>query len=81
MTQNIIRSDEACMEVCKALGIDPGRVQRLVLDFQAGMPIVVYVQMIGDGRFLDIQWTLNGAEVEFAEPTMDDMTRAIGRLK
>jgi len=66
---HIIRSDEVTVEVCKALGLDPGKVRRVVLDLNINEPLTAYVEMYGDERFLDIQWTLDGAMIVTQEET------------
>jgi len=67
MARNIFRSDEVAVGICKALGISPDRVRRVVLDCDISEPLKAYVEMYGDERFLNIQWTLDGAKVEFAD--------------
>jgi hypothetical protein len=66
MASNLVKADEVATKVCEALGVDPGMVSRVVLDLTAGQPVTAYVEMYGDERFLSIQWTLDGAVIEYA---------------
>lgn len=48
---------------------DDGAVRRVVIDVQAGEPVVMYVEMWGDERLLDVVPTLEGIEVRvLSEP-------------
>jgi hypothetical protein len=42
---------------------DDGSVRRVVIDVQAGHAVVMYVEMWGDDRLLDVIPTLEGIEV------------------
>ena len=65
---HIIRSDEVTVEVCKALGLDPGKVRRVVLDLNIGSePLTAYVEMYGDERFLNLKWELDGVRIEYPD--------------
>lgn len=52
-------------QVCKALGLDPWLVPRIILDISADTYIKVYVEMIGTDTLLQVDWAagLQGAEV------------------
>lgn len=71
MEHNIIESSAVGIEVCKALGLDPKRVQRIVLDFDTRNyrePLVVYVEMIADERFLSIKWEFGeGIKIKYSD--------------
>jgi len=55
-------------KICQCLGIDPGTVRRLVLDFNLDSPLTAYVEMYGDKRFLDVNWTeIKGIEIEMVD--------------
>lgn len=66
---HIIRSDEVTVEVCKALGLDPNRVRRIVLDLDARniAPLTAYVEMYGDERLLNLKWELEGVRIEYPD--------------
>lgn len=66
-----IRSDEVAALVCEALDINPHMVRRIVLDLEANEPVMAYVEMYGSQRLLDIQWSFNGAVVQFADDIND----------
>lgn len=51
-----IRASEVGEAICRALDIDPRPVQRIVLDLDVRKLPVVYVQLIGDRRLLDVSW-------------------------
>lgn len=73
MATQVPAGNSVAEQVCKALGLDPGLVRHLVLDFGLNGPIVAYVELIGDMRMLDIQWTFEGVNVEFSgETTLEE---------
>ena len=44
-------------EICKALDMDDSKVQRIIIDVDASKSlVVVYIQMMDDGRLLSINW-------------------------
>jgi hypothetical protein len=51
--------------VCKALGLDPGEVHRVIVDINAEFPVAVYVEMFGTDKLLEVDWAagLEGAEI------------------
>lgn len=63
----VMRADsaEVAGPICEALGLEMGRVQRIIIDFNVNSPVMVYVQMLADERILKIDWeaALKGAEV------------------
>ena len=56
MPQLINREQKELLEnaVCTALGIDPAKTQRIVIDIQAHAPVEIYVQMVGTDDILAI---------------------------
>lgn len=73
MATEIPSGSSVAVHVCRALGLDPGLVRRLVLDFDVNEPVKAYAELIGDMRMLDIQWTFEGINVEFSgETTLED---------
>jgi hypothetical protein len=67
MANYIISGAEISKQLCGALGLDPNLVRRIVLDFGANDPVTAYVEMYGDERMLDIQWTFDGSKIELVE--------------
>ncbi len=68
MAKAIISGDEIGIKICKALDIDPDLVRRVVLDTVGPFePLVVYIEIYGDEKLLDIQWSLDGAKIEILE--------------
>ena len=62
----IISGEALGMAVCEAMGIDPHRTGRIILDLGVGFePVKVYVEMIGDDRLLSVDWSkgLKGAVI------------------
>jgi len=47
-------ADKVINEVCEAVGIDPMRCQRVIIDLQVQHVPLVYVQMIGDDSLLTV---------------------------
>lgn len=69
--ENVITRHALEIAMCAALGLDPQRVARIVIDMEAGrQPDVcrVYVEMIGDERLLLMPWDalMAQAEIEWA---------------
>jgi len=56
MITGIKDSKDVGLAICKALNLDAGLVQRIILDLPAEGVIKVYVQMMGDRQLLDIDW-------------------------
>lgn len=51
--------DELPGQLCEALGLDPSRVTRIIIDVgRCAMPIVVYVEMVADTKVLEVDWSL-----------------------
>lgn len=65
--ESIIGVHDFQMQVCEALGLDPGRVGRIIIDLDCNNcgPIPIYVEMIGDDRLLSVDWGkgLEGAKI------------------
>jgi hypothetical protein len=49
-----IIADKVINEVCEAVGVDPMRCQRVIIDLQVQHIPLVYVQMIGDDNLLTV---------------------------
>ncbi len=47
----------------RALGIDRNYVRRVVIDIQAGEPVTVHVQMLGDESIIEVIETLSGLDI------------------
>ena len=65
--ESIIGVHDSQVQVCEALGLDPARVARIIIDLDCNNygPIPIYVEMIGDNRLLSLAWSkgLKGAEI------------------
>jgi len=64
----ILGTERIGIPVCEALGLDPNRVSRIIIDINAyvGGPVKVYVEMIADERMLTLDWSeglREGAEI------------------
>jgi hypothetical protein len=67
-TFHIIAGKEIGIKISEALGIDPDRTRRIVLDIGIEGPIVAYVELLGDRRLLQVDWTgLHGATIEIVD--------------
>jgi len=53
--------------ICKAQGIDSGRVRRIVVDAEYNNIARVYVEMAGTMGLLDVDWGDPGIEVKVLE--------------
>lgn len=47
-------ADKVINEVCEAVGVDPMRCQRVIIDLQVHHIPLVYVQLIGDDSLLTV---------------------------
>lgn len=73
MASPIIDSRELSLQICKALGLDPGKTRRIVIDLSTNEPVTVYAEMYGDQKMLEIDWTaIYGAEVRFSDKDATD---------
>lgn len=67
---NVITSESLGLKLCEALGLDPARVSRIVIDIRSDeiAPARVYVEHIGDQRLLDFSWNtfISGDNVEMS---------------
>ena len=61
---DIIHSMEFAKLLCPALGLDINRVRRLVLDLKSGNIPIVYVELVGDKRLLEINQTFDGIKFD-----------------
>ena len=56
---NIASARDFKIQVCEALGLIPMTVQRIIIDIDSedmNAPLPVYVQMVGDGTILSLDW-------------------------
>jgi len=64
---DVIGVQDFQVQVCGALGLDPMRVKRIIIDLNAADcgPLPVYVEMVGDSRLPSLDWAegLKGAEI------------------
>lgn len=53
----------------KALDLDLDHVRRIVLDVEAGKPVIAYVEQFGDDKLLKLDWAgeLKDTEIKFSE--------------
>ena len=65
---HVILSDQLIGRLMEALGISPSaKVRRIILDCQVREGLVAYVELWGDTRMLDIDFSdLRGANIYFA---------------
>jgi hypothetical protein len=55
---SIISGGELKKQLAEALGLNPSRVHRIVLDVECDPePIVAYVELHGDERLLELGWS------------------------
>jgi hypothetical protein len=54
----VITGDKLGAAICEAMGIDPSKVQRVIVDAEVGQPAKVYFQMVGDERLLKTDWSI-----------------------
>jgi len=51
----VVNANEAATKLCEVMGLDAGKVTRIVLDFDAKEPFVgVHIQYIGDEEVLNV---------------------------
>lgn len=78
-TNPVVTSESVGILLCKALGIDPDKAQRIVIDVQAGeiTPPTVYVQMVGDQRLLEVGWDvlLSKMDIQFSDTEPGEVRR------
>jgi hypothetical protein len=53
------------LQLCEALGLDPGQTGRIIVDVPPTGAIKVYVEMYASEKVLDLDWSkgLQGAEI------------------
>lgn len=59
-----IMSDPFGEKICKALGIDPMLVRRIVIDAEVGEPLRVYAEMYGGKALLDLEFPADGVTIK-----------------
>ena len=70
MNMGVITAGALKLKICEALGLDPNKVARIVIDIGPGeAPLDVSVDMFGDDRLLDIEWDPEALKVEIEEMT------------
>ena len=60
--EKILGQDLAIL-IAKGLGLDPLKVRRVVLDVGVNCAVVAYVELIGDERLIEIDWSGLGVEI------------------
>lgn len=62
-----VLSDRVGIPILEALGIDPFKIGRMVIDLQPGQPARVYAEIPGNEKLLEVDWAeaLKGIEVKF----------------
>lgn len=60
-----IRGLELAEQLCKALDLPAGQTRRIIIDVQYDCAGMVYVEMLGSQKILDLDWGkgLSGAKV------------------
>ena len=54
---HIISAESFKIQICEALGLQPDKVRRLIIDIDIpDSPIPVYVEMYADERILSLDW-------------------------
>jgi hypothetical protein len=61
MAIQVAKADDLSEKICRALGLDPNMVARLIIDLQVHEPVMVHVQLVGSPKLLEIDW---GALIE-----------------
>lgn len=59
--------------VCKALGVEPKNVRRVVVDATAGEALRVYIDYFGGPELLDIQLPTSEVEVKVINDKANDI--------
>lgn len=55
-------------KICEVLGLDPGRVNQIVIDIRADYdPILVEVTMFGGSGLVNVEWSPKVMEVHIDE--------------
>ena len=58
----ILLGSDFLTTLCNALGLE--KVKRIVLDAEMDNAVIVYVEMLGDEKLLDIATSLNGVDIQ-----------------
>ena len=64
-----ILSEDLAEGICKALGIDPREVWRVIIDCKRDRLAMVYVEVMGSDQLLDLDWArgLSGADIRILD--------------
>jgi len=80
---DIVSARDFKIQVCEALGLDPMVVKRVIIDIDAERrdePLPVYVEMVGGGNILSLDWN-QGLLRTIWEPKETDSLPRIGDVK
>lgn len=66
----IMSFDKTLLDALKAAGIATDLTTRVVIDIQAGHPVVIHTQQMGDETVIDVVATLAGVQID-REPKPD----------
>jgi len=60
---------EFVKQLCKALGLPVEQARRIIIDVQYDCAVLVYVEMFGSPKILDLDWDkgLSGAKVSIID--------------
>jgi len=62
----VILARDYSIRLCAQLGLRPDRVRRIVIDVDMKKPVLVYVEMMGDSRMLEITLPTGGIDVKMS---------------
>lgn len=62
-------------KICEALGVEQGRVRRVVLDVRFDAPVKAYVEMFASGKVVSIDWQFND-DIKIAEASGERIPRS-----
>ena len=66
---NFIWSEALIEKLAPIIGVEYDNIHRVVIDLECGDVPIVYVQLIGDSRLLEIDWPgeLSSATIRFSD--------------
>lgn len=68
----MIRADGFILKVAKIIEIDSNRIRRIVIDAKFNQIVLVYVEMVGDERMLDIKMDKSEIKIMNVEKQEDE---------